>query len=428
MSDNSSNEEEVKVSSRTSTIKLTSGSNKKSIIATDEDTPSKIVAGTPRPVFIIGNRRNKAKEPTPIPHIPEKHIKINHLDMQLEKMGFFILFSLHTEEEAKIVLAMSPLGTIVGIRLNVEGTITTVPERRINITTSNGNLQLYSSYLTGVSKGTVISSIIVCKEGVCLFTRDKLGKIGADHYDIKSEFKLDDSKLNESPSSYPLINMTDLTDNFPDFHLYSTFLLILKEDSQKISKIDTDNQIKMLEQNIDFMTNLLSNMRNLHSKTVDFETANNTEFKITSSTALTLLEKRLTSVTLSKVDEEKWKQCQDKLYLLNRNNIALTNGVRSFNNFRRNIDIIDREDINFYFSLYSMVIRSMDSLSNVDIRKPDNWTLSKVLPRSEQLLLSSGGSVSVEDFSQKVREDIAVNTDMDTETLTLATSFSSAFK
>lgn len=433
MSNSSFDEEDIEVTSRVSTMKLTGGSNKykKPVIDTGKNiVPSaskKIVATTPRPVFIIGNRRTKSAEVISPSDTPQKHTKINHLDVQLVKMGFSILFSFHTQvEEAKIILTMSPIGTIVGIRLNIEGTITTVPERRINITTSNGTIQLYSSYLTGVSKGTEISSIIVCKEGICLFSRDKLGKIGAEHYDIKSEFNIGESKMGDSPSSYPLINMSDLIDNFLDFRLYSSFLHTLEKDSKKISKIDTDNQIKMLEQNIEFMANLLSNMTNLYSKTVDFEAANNREFKNTSSTALTLLEQRLNSS--KQVDTEQWKQCQDKLHLLNQNTITLTNGVRSFNNFRRSIDIIDREDINFYFSLYSLVIRSMDSVDNMDIRKPNNWTLSKVLPRAEKLLLSSNGSVSAEDFIQKVREDIVVNTNMDTDTLVLATSFSSAFK
>jgi hypothetical protein len=447
MSSTASVKTDSRLPPRSSTIKLIANSeynksiysSKKIISDDEEDIPpptslTKKIITTPQPILSTRMKKIKNKQTTQYSNeeeveVVKTSIKINHLDLQLIKMGFTILFSLHSQDkdEAKIILAMSPLGTIVGINLDIEGNITTAPERRINITVSDGTLHLNSSYLTNISKRTEISSMVVCKEGICLFMRNNLGKILAEHYDIKSE---SDNIVSESPTSYPLINISDIIENFLDFTTYSTFLNNLTEDSHKINKVECDNQIKMLEQNIEFMSNLLSNLNNLQSKAIDFEVANNREFKSTAEVALTLLQRRLSANTLNQFDSDQWKSTQDKLYSLNRNSVIVTNGVRSFNCFRGSIDIIDREAYIFYFSLYSSVIKSIDSPANVDIRRPDNWTLTQVLPRSEEALLQTRGQITAEDFTKRVREDmLAFNpTNSDADTIALSQSFSASFK
>lgn len=349
--------------------------------------------------------------------ISGKGVKLNELDLNLARMGFTVLFAFPvteaTTENTRLILGMTPLGTIVGIKLDMEGGITTVAERRINISPSNGNESVSGSYLTNVSRNTDMGSLVICRNGVCVLARGDLGEIKAEHYEIKTNAGKEIIVTADVPTSYPLIPMSEIM----AYYNYSTgevnatnylsFLQSLQQQSDRINAQEIADQVTTLEQNIEFMQNLLINLRNVQSRAISFTQANRAEFRYTSTMALDMLKRRLTSVTLSQEDTDAWTQCQARLTSLNYNNITVINGLRSFNAFRATLDAMDRDASTFYFTLYNRVIRSIESPANLEIRRPEGWTLGRILPRAAKALLQQGRTLSVEEFGRLVKEDVA---------------------
>jgi len=188
---------------------------------------------------------------------------------------------------------------------------------------------------------------------------------------------------------------------------YSSYLVSIQELSRKISASEINGQMAELEQNIEFMTSLLANLRDIHNRTSSFVDANNREFKTISMEALGLLGRRLTVPNLSQQEADLWQRTQDRLTSLNYNNVTVANGLKTFNQFRIDMNNLDRDAYMFYFTLCNRAFRSIETPQNMEIRRPSGWTLDRVLPSAETALVQNGGKISVEDFNSIVRSDMS---------------------
>lgn len=341
--------------------------------------------------------------------------KISQLDLDLTGMGFTILFSFRLldgdGDSTRMILAMTPIGTIVGIKLDIEGDITAVPEKRIDIIPSTGNNNLQTSYLTTISRATEAGSIVMCKDGLCVLARDNGGKIEAQHYDIKLPSDVS-SGTSDTPTSYPLVSLREIIASFRDsnnlvnYAQYSSYLISIEQLGRKISASEIGNQMIELEMNIKFMSSLLDNLKDIHGRTASFVEANNLEFKTISMEALGLLGRRLTVPNISQQEADLWQRTQDRLASLNYNNVTVANGLKTFNEFRTDMNDLDRDAYMFYFTLCNRAFRSIETPQNMDIRRPSGWTLDRVLPTAESSLIANKGKISIEDFNAIVRGDM----------------------
>lgn len=305
----------------------------------------------------------------------------SEMDLLFTQMNLTVLFTL-IEDEPEFVIAMTPIGTIISIKLDTNKNISLDEEKSIKIKLSKGNKGVKGSYLSSISKNLDFRSLCLCSTGVCVLSRDNTGKIISTNYNINS---LDNLLVDNRANSYPLVLLSELLEGYQSN--YVDFLLDLRsQDSDKKATLDRD---------IQFIENLLTNMKNIQNKITEFESVNKQEFKLYSDRATEMLRK-------GEVDPN----ILSKLYLLNSNKSFLNNGVNKFNTFRDCLYNMEQEAYSYYFSLYGRVAKTIDSSSHIEIRKPSDWSLSLVLPETENLFSAKDDITSTE-LVKSIRSDMS---------------------
>lgn len=326
-------------------------------------------------------------------------------DIELKNMGITSLFTLTFEDTKKVpkytIIAMTPLGTIIGITFNNNEIITDMQNNYISIKSVKELMEIEQSWLTNIGHKTDISSIAMCKEGICFLMRNNLGKIEASYFQLD----INNNSTNEivtpkTPIAHPLINFGEIVNAFRDektgiqtFKKYDSLLKHLKEEADKINREQITNRINDLDVSIQFMQSLLGNIIETKNKMIEFSIANRIEINSQVEKAEKLLEKKMESTEFSDSDIQKWKHNQERLSALSFNNITITNNMRTYDKFRLYLEELDRETFHAYFSLYSRIITTMDDPKNDNIRNPKNWNLEDILPRTTELLNKSHANV-----------------------------------
>lgn len=328
---------------------------------------------------ILNRGRKKIKPVTSIEQTPKE------LDLLLRNMNLTVLF-FFIDKDAEIIMVMTPIGTKIAIKLDSDKDITINEEKRINFKSSNGNKNIKSSYLTSISKYTDLGSLVVCNDGMCVLEKNSVGKIMASNYNLS-----DNTPFSNFPSSYPLVLLSDLTTNYRNN--YVEFLLELRNQA---NRINSHKKVNPLTRNIEFLENLLSNLKTLETKVKDFESVNREEMAHYSNKAVEMLKN-------NKIDQN----IIDKLYILNNNVSFVNDGINKFNSFRECLDSMEQESYSYYFSLYGRVVKTIELPEHIEIRRPSNWTLSSVLPETESLIKVEGNTISSKELIKIINADIS---------------------
>jgi hypothetical protein len=368
------------ISPRNNNVKLVSNPNRKpkSMFSRTSIDNSSVKSSQSESEIIkpVLTRSRKKLNPPPTPKT------LGEVDLLFNQMNLTVLFTLIVDEP-EFVIAMTPIGTIIAIKLDTNKNINTDEEKIIKIKPSKGNKGVKGSYLSSISKNLDFRSLSVCSTGVCVLSKDNMGKIVSNNYNINS---LDNLLIDNKANSYPLVLMSELLEGYETN--YVDFLLDLRSQS-------TDKKAT-LTRDIEFIENLLTNMKNIQSKITEFESANKEEFKLYSDRATELLRKGETDPDVL-----------SKLYLLNSNKSFLNNGVNKFNTFRDCLYSMEQEAYSYYFSLYGRVAKTIDSSSHMEIRKPSNWSLSSVLPETELLFSEEDSNLTSTELVRSIRSDMS---------------------
>jgi len=365
------------------------------------------------------------------------------LDVKFNKMGITPLYTLYVDADeieevgfGSTIIAMTPLGTVIGIRLNAGESITQAKNTYINVRRIQGLMQLEQSWLTALSQKTDVSTIVVCKDGACLMTRNEFGKIESDYFQIDTRQLTGEISTPESPTAYPLVNYNEILTHYNmssdegDVNLYESyiaFLTRLKNESDDVNIKQVEQRVGDLDSSIEFMQSLLANIQQSRDKIVEFNTANIAESSTLSEQAKELLKLKMSDMALSEQNIKAWRQNQERLSSLTYNNMAIINGMKSFNKFREYLEDLDRDTFSLFFSLYSRVLTTMDNPDNLNLRMPSSWALDNVLIRTTSVL--NGEDSSIEKVKIAVSEDLSnynIN-NFGAETNVLVSHFKNAF-
>ena len=328
---------------------------------------------------ILNRGRKKIKPIINLEQTPKE------LDILLRNMNLTILF-LFIDNEAEIIMVMTPIGTKIAIKLDNNKDLTIDEEKRINFKSSNGSKNIKSSYLTSVSKNTDLGSLVVCNNSMCVLEKNNTGKVIVSNYNL-----FDNTYFSNFPSSHPLILLSDLIVNYNSN--YVEFLLELRDQA---NKINSHKKVNPLTRNIEFLENLLSNLKTLETKVKDFESVNAREMSYYSDKAVEMLRN-------NRIDQD----IIDKLYTLNSNVSFLKDGINKFNSFRECLDSMEQESYSYYFSLYGRVVKTIELPEHIEIRKPSSWTLSSVLPETESQIKVKGNIISPKELIKSINVDIS---------------------
>lgn len=306
------------------------------------------------------------------------------LDLLFKNMNLTILF-IFVNNNTKIILAMTPIGTKIAIKLDNNKDITINEEKRINFKSSNGN-NIKSSYLTFISKNTDLGSLVVCNNGMCVLEKNNSGKVIVNNYNLS-----DNTSFSNFPISYPLVLSKDLLDNYTN-----NYIEFLSELSDQADRLNSHKKVNPLTRNIEFLENLLSNLKILETKVKDFESVNREEISYYSNKAIEMLKN-------NKINQD----IIDKLYILNSNVSFLNDGINKFNSFRECLNPMEQESYSYYFSLYGRVAKTIELQEHIEIRKPSNWTLSSILPETESQIKVKGNNISSKELIKSINSDIS---------------------
>ncbi len=328
------------------------------------------------------------------------------LDVELNKLGISPIYTLYVDKDeieetsyGSTIIAMTPLGTIIGIRLNIGELIPQEKNMYINVKQVQGLAQLEQSWLTALSQKTDVSTIVICKEGACLMTRNEYGKIESSYFEIDTRQLSGEISTPESPTAYPLINLKEITsilnekDEDIAYENYIAFLEKLKQESDNINTKQVDQRFETLNNNIEFMKSLITNIEFLRDSISDFNTANTIESESLSEKAKELLKLKMHQTSLNENDIKAWRKNQEALSSLAYNEISLINGMKNFNKFREYLESLDRDTFHLFYCLYSRVLTTMENPSNLDIRMPSRWSLADVLVKTTEVLASDNPTI-----------------------------------
>ncbi len=349
---------------------------------------------------------------TKVQRVKKISTSTSNFESKLKNMGITVLYILSINENENIIMAMTPLGTIIGI--NLKEHISPKDTNYITMKSVHELLQINPSWLTHIGNKTDLSTIVICKDGICTLQKGVTGKLETRYYQLTSSKLSGEITTNDTPTAYPLVNMKDIEENYSivgknntklTFDNYIEFLENIKEEADKLNNEQINHRIHELERNISFMESLLVNITEIKNKIVDFNTANNIETESKIKEAKQLLEKKMTTDQFSESDARKWKSNQEKLSGLSFNEISIVNGMKKYNKFSDTLKQIDRETFQLYFTLYNRVVTTMENNLNRQIREPETWNLQEVLPQTNKSL--SQKNVSIETLNEIIASDLS---------------------
>jgi len=322
--------------------------------------------------------------------------------LNLEQIELNFLFKyIISESEENIIIAMTPLGDIIGIKSKNEliKLNTTIKIHRVQ-----GLSEISQAWLTNIAYKTDIATIVICKSGICLLVKNNLGKIETTYFKNNNE-KNSNTTIPELPTAYPLLNLDDIlnsysTDNIVTPTKYLQFLNQIKNEFNILNKEQIQQKISELDNNINFMKSLIENIIENKNKLIEFVKINEIEIEKYSKEAEELLIQKMTSKQFN--DIQKFKQNQEKLSELMMNNIIISNNIKNYNKFRQILEDLDRQTINFYFCLYSRILATMET----SLRLPSEWHLESVLITTYHFLLENKNP-TIEEINNHIHDDLS---------------------
>jgi hypothetical protein len=373
--------------------------------------------------------------------------RAKNIDARLKEMGISVLFSLfmaeHTADDdvpVVTIIGMTPLGTVIGIKLedknhfNLNGS-------RLKITKANSLLSMEQSWLSSLGQQSQGSSIVMCKDGGCMMTKNEFGKLITSYFNIESSPSDEKIASPDSPTPYPLVNIKEIMANFraqgednpPTPERYIEFLNNLAAQAENITRSETENRLATLKTNIEFLREVVANIDENRRRIQTFYNANNSETAIVAARSRMLLQLRLSNGSFTEEMDAEWKQLQERLSLLSYNNIALLNGLKTYNDFSKHSEHIDRSTFHIFFSLYSRILHSMNDPTHANIRSPNNWISSEsgltLFPLSTAALTPGQPNPSIPELLALIDKDLAmidINS-LDETTRVQLTHFKSVF-
>jgi hypothetical protein len=333
-------------------------------------------------------------------------------DVLFDKFNFSHLFSLN-DKGSVVAIVMTPFGTIVGVVVDKKQSTSRFENLHLNVSVIESLAEVEQSLMSTLQNDAEGDFILMCKDKYCIQALNDSGTTNTSYFQVNDNSFAD---LPRSPVSYPLVHLQEIEDNYytedvqgnkvHDHSKYVNFLYMLKSFGEKADLKRSMANSARLDENIDFMQKFIDNVKAVKIRAESFVESNRVE-------AQNLV--RLSEIQLRDfeqqigVSEEKiaiWKTSQERLSTIAYNSMSLSNGLEIYSKFRNHLEVLDRDTLHLFFSIYTRTILSLEDEQNLAIREPAAWNLEKFLP-NVQARISRGENLSVEQLRIAVSEDLA---------------------